>query len=283
MGLYRARVVIIYFSATVIVAGTVLGLLLPAGALSSFFALLPLIGIVGMLAGYLVTLIAARRLPPRSPVTVTSPVVGRWLGVNSPVAKVPSHGVRAYGQAYAIDLIYDPVDQTRPVFGSGPALRRPQEYPAFGQPVHAMVDGVVVKASDGQRDHRARSTWLSVVYMMIEGSIRELCGPSFVIGNRITIRTADGVYALVAHLKQGSVLVEEGDTVVAGQVVAACGNTGNSSEPHVHAQLMDRASAWTGQGIPCVFSRVRIGDEEDVRDGLPGNEQLVTVAPRAPE
>ncbi|MBV9095093.1 MAG: M23 family peptidase, partial [Streptosporangiaceae bacterium] len=41
----------------------------------------------------------------REPVTVRPPVTGRWLAVNSPANRVPSHGVHAYGQGYAIDLV----------------------------------------------------------------------------------------------------------------------------------------------------------------------------------
>lgn len=44
-----------------------------------------------------------------------------------------------------------------------------------------------------------------------------------------------------------------GETVRAGTRIARCGNSGNNSEPHVHAQLMDRASPWTAQGLPMLF------------------------------
>lgn len=141
---------------------------------------------------------------------------------------MPSHGVRAYGQAYALDLVYEPSDADRPEFGTGEAMRMPQEYPAFGQPVHAMFDGVVVRALNS-------SSWPSIIYMMLEGAVRELGGPRFKVGNHVILRGDDGIYALVAHLMRGSILVKEGDQVLAGQTIARCGNSGNSSEPHVHA------------------------------------------------
>ena len=278
MTLYRVRVIIVALSIALIAMGTVLKRMVQGGPLETVFALLPVVGSLGLLTAFLSIALAAKRLPVRPPLPVTSPVTGRWMGMNSPQTKVPSHGIRAYGQAFAIDLVYEPADQQRPVFGSGSAMRPVQDYPAFGEPVRAMIDGVVVRASDWQRDHRARSTWLGVVYMMVEGSIREFGGPGFIVGNHVTIRGADGVYALVAHLKQGSVLVAEGDTVVAGQPIAACGNTGNTSEPHVHAQLMDRASLWTAQGIPFVFRDVRVNAEPDARDALPGNDDHMMIA-----
>jgi murein DD-endopeptidase MepM/ murein hydrolase activator NlpD len=39
---------------------------------------------------------------------------------------------------------------------------------------------------------------------------------------------------IIAHLKPGSLLVKAGDQVEEGQKIAACGNSGNTSEPHIH-------------------------------------------------
>ncbi|MBH0009525.1 M23 family metallopeptidase [Salinibacterium sp. SWN1162] len=277
-GVYRARVIILYVSVVTIFAGAIGAQLISLVVIRSVFELLPLLGIVGMLFVLVVLRPGAKLLPHREPVTVASPVVGRWLALNSPATRVPSHGVRAYGQAHAVDLVFDPLGGNRPAFDTGIVLRYPNEYPAFGQPVRAMVDGVVVRSSDSQRDHRARSSVLGFVYMMIEGTIREIGGPRLIVGNHITIRSNDGIYALVAHVKQHSALVKVGDSVVAGQSIAACGNSGNSSEPHVHAQLMDRASAWTGHGMPLLFEGVTINDEPDERLAMPAdNEHLTAV------
>ena len=278
LAVYRVRTGILAASVCLIFVGTLARLVLQRGPLDTVFALMPLLGIVGMVVAFASGLLAVRYLPEHPALTVGSPVVGRWMGMNSPATKVPSHGVRAYGQAYAIDLVAEPINTQRPVFGSGAAFRSPREYPAFGQPVRAMIDGVVVAASDGQRDHRARSTWPSVIYMMLEGMIREVGGPRFILGNHVVIRGADGTFALVAHLKQRSVMVAKGDTVQAGQVIAACGNSGNTSEPHVHAQMMDRASAWTAHGLPMAFADVALGEEPEREDGLPGNDQHMFVA-----
>lgn len=133
-------------------------------------------------------------------------------------------------------------------------MRPPADYPAFGAPVFAMIDGTVVRRVDGMRDHRSRSSLLAFVYMMVEGMLRELGGARFILGNHVVIRGEGGVCAVVAHLQRGSVAVKVGDRVRAGDVIARCGNSGNTSEPHVHAQLMDRSSAWTGQGVPMAFA-----------------------------
>ncbi|QAV69276.1 M23 family metallopeptidase [Salinibacterium sp. UTAS2018] len=276
--IYRARVIILYVSVVTIFAGTIGAQVISAVVVRSVFELLPLLGIIGMLLVLIVLRPGVKLLTQHEPVTVTSPVVGRWLALNSPATRVPSHGVRAYGQAHAVDLVFDPLGGNRPAFDTGIVLRYPNEYPAFGQPVRAMVDGVVVRSSDSQRDHRARSSVLGFMYMMIEGTIREIGGPRLIVGNHITIRSGDGIYALIAHVKQHSALAKVGDSVVAGQVIAACGNSGDSSEPHVHAQLMDRASAWTGHGLPMLFSGVIIGEEPDERLAMPAdNEHLTAV------
>ncbi len=240
----------------------------------------PVLALVALVTVFvcLVLVKAGPRLLPESPVAVVeSPVHGRWQALNSPATKVPSHGVRAYGQAYAIDLVHEPEGSTRPVFGDGPAMRANQEYPAFGQPVLAMIDGEVVKASHWRRDHRARSNAWALLYMFAEGAVREIGGPGFILGNHVVIKGQDGVFAAVAHLQRGSVPVRVGDQVKAGDVIGACGNSGNSSEPHVHAQLMDRASPLIAQGLPMAFRQISLGGQE-LADTLPANEQRMTVS-----
>ena len=157
-------------------------------------------------------------------------------------------------------------------------MRAVSEYPAFGMPVFAMLDGEVVRASGWRRDHRARSNIWGVVYLMVEGMIREVGGPGFVVGNHVTIRSGDGIFATVAHLRQGSLTVRVGDRVNAGSSIGECGNSGNTSEPHVHAQLMDRVSFWTAQGLPMSFAGITLGDQNESADTLPANDQHMTTA-----
>jgi hypothetical protein len=135
----------------------------------------------------------------REPVTVRSPVRGRWLAINSPASRVPSHGTRELGQAYAIDLVYqpDPLATWRGVHRWPPALR-PHTFPAFGQPIIAPADGVVVAASGWQRDHLSRNSVPGLVYLVPEMLIRgilSLLSGFFVIGNHIVLDLGDGVYA----------------------------------------------------------------------------------------
>ena len=241
--LYRLRGLIYYVGAVLLIANALFG----AAFSTDIRGVAGVAGLVLIAIAATLIFVGPKSLPEHAPREVHAPVRGRWLAANSPASAVPSHGVRMYGQAYAIDLVFDPEGATRPSYG---AMNKPQEYPAFGEPVIAMIDGEVVTATGWRRDHRTRSTAIAMIYLIIEGGIREIGGPGFILGNHVTIRGADGVFATVAHLKRNSLKVRVGDTVKAGDQLAECGNSGNSTEPHVHAQLMDRRSPWTGQGLP---------------------------------
>ena len=280
LALYRIRGPLYYAAAVILIGNVLVG-----GNASGDGARQMRLILVWVALGLAALCVMLTFLFPRSLSTlpervVSSPVRGRWQALNSPASVVPSHGVRAYGQAYAIDLVYDPGDASRPEFG-GSMMTPSREYPAFGQPVFAMIDGTVVRASDWRRDHHARSNGLGFIYMMVEGIVREMGGPGFVVGNHVVVRGDDGVYALVAHLQRGSATVRPGDRVSAGSRIGSCGNSGNSSEPHVHAQAMDRASLWTAQGVPIFFAGIRLDGAGPV-DALPANEQYMdaTEIPR---
>jgi murein DD-endopeptidase MepM/ murein hydrolase activator NlpD len=218
---------------------------------------------------------------PDTPVReVHPPVSGRWLALNSPASKVPSHGTRSYGQSHAVDLVHDPLPEegrgSRPEFGDGPGMRPNEDFPAFGRPVLAMVTGTVVRVTDGTRDHRSRTRIWSLAYLFAEAALRDLVGPSAVLGNHVVIDAGDGSFALVAHLAQGSVDVRVGDRVEAGQPIGRCGNSGNSSEPHVHAQLMDRPDATAARGLPLRFTGIRI-DGGPPAAGIPETGKHLTT------
>ena len=285
LAVYRLRGALIAVGAVVLFASTLLGPIL-ASITREVRLGVSFTGMGVLLVGGVVSMIGPRLIPERSAVDVTPPVTGRWLAMNSPASKVPSHGVRAYGQAYAIDLVAEPAPggreaeaplAARPEFGSTGAMRDPADYPAFGAPVRAMIEGTVVRASGWRRDHRARSNMLGIIYMMIEGAVRECGGPGFIVGNHVVIRGADGVYALLAHLKRGSITVRPGEAVRPGDAIAQCGNSGNSSEPHVHAQLMDRASATLAIGVPMRFVGISLDEDRQPVTGLPRTEQHMTA------
>ncbi|GGW07089.1 M23 family metallopeptidase [Streptomyces globisporus] len=230
------------------------------------------------------TALQARAAEPRGepgpPVEVDPPVTGRWSALNSPADKVPSHGTHVYGQTYAIDIVADPETAegeppARPAFRwFWPLFRRNHAFPAFGAPLLAVADATVVRASDGQRDHLSRNSLLGLVYLMlIEGNVRSIAGARRVIGNHVILDLGDGTYAAYAHVRRGSLRVKAGDTVRAGQRIGSVGNSGNSSEPHLHVHLMDSPDLDDARGVPFTWRGV----------GVPANGETFTVEERVAE
>lgn len=164
-----------------------------------------------------------------SPRWVEAPVRGRWVPANSPGTKVPSHGVRAYGQTYAIDILHPRPAGATPKLGWGLGMRRPEAFNTFGADVHAVAPGTVAHAADGARDHRSRESWPALIYLMVvEAFVRSLGGGRFVLGNHVIVDHGDGVLATSAHLHRDSVAVHQGDRVQAGDLVGVVGNSGNT-------------------------------------------------------
>src|SRR5699024_1498004 len=136
----RCRVYLLFggFAVLILVAAT-RGHLPAVERIAPAFSLAVLAVVGGCL---LLTVVGPRLLDPLASRVVAPPVSGEWSAVNSPASKVPSHGTRFYGQAYAIDLVAEgPGD--RPTFWSGPAMRSSEDYPAFEAPVYAVGRGTV--------------------------------------------------------------------------------------------------------------------------------------------
>ena len=148
------------------------------------------------------------------------------------------HGL---AQTYALDITHEPPGAPpRAMDRLWPPMRRPQEFPSFGRPVLAPSDGAASGSAGGSAD-----------------------GPAPDV-------PPDGtVVAVLAHLSLGSLQVAPGKRVTAGQHLAECGNSSNSSDPHVHFQLMDGTDLTTAHGLP--FEWDYLGE-----DGTPrqANEEL---------
>jgi hypothetical protein len=136
------------------------------------------------------------RHPDHAPYTVQPPVRGRWIAVKSPAQKLPSHGTHELARASAIDLVHvpDPSVARRRVRWWPPA-RPACRYPAYGQPVLAPGDGIVVAATGWQRDHWSRDTPWTLAYLLVELLVRAVLSPfggRFVLGNRVIVDLGDG-------------------------------------------------------------------------------------------
>ena len=215
----------------------------------------------------------------REPVLIAPPVAGRWRGLNSPATKVPSH-MHGLAQTYALDITHEPEGAPpRAMDALWPPMRRPDQFPSFGRPVLAPFDGVVVATRGTARDHLTRLSLPGLLYLFAEGFVRSLGTPRHLLGNHVLLR-ADGdetVVAVLAHLRRGSLQVAPGERVVAGQQLGECGNSGNSSDPHVHLQLMDGEDIVTAHGVP--FAWEYRTDTGQARRGVPADGELFVASP----
>jgi murein DD-endopeptidase MepM/ murein hydrolase activator NlpD len=72
----------------------------------------------------------------------------------------------------------------------------------------------------------------------------------------------------IVHLKKNSLHVKEGQTVVCGQTLASCGNSGNSIQPHIHIQAMDSLDFQNTKGVPLYF-------ENYIESDMKGNSKII--------
>lgn len=79
-----------------------------------------------------------------------------------------------------------------------------------------------------------------------------------IAGNYIVIKHGESEYSTLAHLKCGSIKVSVGERVKKGQTLALCGNSGSSTEPHLHFQLQTGPSFYTSAGLPVRFDNIMI-------------------------
>jgi hypothetical protein len=116
-----------------------------------------------------------------------------------------------------------------------------ESYFAFGEPILAPCDARVEMAVDGVPDNIPGET-----------------NPIYLTGNTLVLKTKAGEYILMCHLMQGSLEVERGDWVSQGQVLAKCGNSGNSTEAHLHLQLQNTRDIHKATGARLVFNHILV-------------------------
>lgn len=97
---------------------------------------------------------------------------------------------------------------------------RVTDFYCYGLPVTAPADGQVVTIEDGIPDNPVGGMDLKHNW-----------------GNTIVIKHAEGLYSKLSHIRESSFKVKPGDHVRRGDLLALCGNSGRSPEPHIHFQL----------------------------------------------
>jgi len=193
-----------------------------------------------------------------SQITYRAPVNGRWYVNASGDASL--HHRWVVSSEYAIDVVRVNADM-RTFTGDGTRL---SDYITYGQPVLAAADGVVVTTHTIGDDNEAmlrQSGEAFDAYMQrvaqTQQSIIMRSGFEGAAGNYVLVRHANGEHSLYAHLKQGSVRVAVGQSVTAGMQIAEAGNSGNSTEPHLHFQVIDGPNLNLARGLPVTFSDLR--------------------------
>jgi hypothetical protein len=139
-------------------------------------------------------------------------------------------------QRFALDI-----DKLNPIGTRAAGLypSDPSRYAIFGAEIRSPCAGQVIGTKDGQLDHRP------------SGTDRE--NPA---GNHAVVRCAGGgVDVALAHMKEGSVAVKRGESVAEGELLGRVGNSGNTSEPHLHVHAVKTGSGLVldGEGVPVLF------------------------------
>ncbi|MEU5594311.1 M23 family metallopeptidase [Streptomyces sp. NPDC020298] len=167
---------------------------------------------VAVLAGA-VWLVAAVRLHRwKAPLSqpLLFPLEGTWYVVQGG-GRALNHHVSVREQRGALDLVALGPYGTRT--GPGHELTA---YAAYGRPVRSPCDGRVISAANTVQDQKPGEIRYQPLY-----------------GNHVFLDTGREIVKL-AHLRPGSVTVTKGDTVHRGQLLGEVGNTGNTTEPHLH-------------------------------------------------
>lgn len=96
-----------------------------------------------------------------------------------------------------------------------------------GRTITAAADGTVVYTHDGEFDRCTTGD----------------CYGGGGFGNWVQLQHADGKTTTYGHLKQWSVAVAAGDTVVCGQALGEMGSSGYSTGPHLHFEVRNASGA----------------------------------------
>jgi murein DD-endopeptidase MepM/ murein hydrolase activator NlpD len=178
---------------------------------------------------------------------------GAWLAIWAGDTEFRNYHAVAPPQRHALDLaIWQDGATYR---GDGLAV---EDYYAYGQALYAPVAGEVVAVESSHPDLPP------AVAQMADHALAEEAataaaeqGPA---GNHVVIRTEEGLYVFIAHMAPDSAMVAVGDTVEAGDEIGKVGNTGNTSEPHIHVHVQTTAAIDDGAaiGVPIRWNNLAV-------------------------
>lgn len=119
-----------------------------------------------------------------------------------------------------------------------------EDFYAFGKQIIAPTDGEVVLVVDGIKDNKPG-----------------IPNPLYVPGNTVIIKTKNNEYLFFAHFKLHSIVVKQGQTVKQGEMLGLCGNSGNSTEPHIHFHIQNVENMNKATGAKSYFENILVNGE----------------------
>lgn len=220
------------------------------------------------------------------PLVLSPPLRGDgWLAANGPSnvsghrrALIPVGGAAHIAQRFAIDWVQLREDGKT---WAGDQFKN-ESYRCYGSEALAVADGTVAGIKDGIPENIPGATSRAVPITL------ETVG-----GNYVILDLGKGNYAFYAHLQPGSLRVKTGDKVKRGQVVGLVGNSGNSTEPHLHFHVSNKNSPLSSEGVPYVLDLFEVQGKgwgwkpssqnapvEKRRLEIPMQDAVVILAPR---
>ncbi|MDT0554556.1 peptidoglycan DD-metalloendopeptidase family protein [Patiriisocius hiemis] len=176
----------------------------------------------------------------RNTTTMQLPFKGDWFTFWGGTDKRDNYHVINRAQRGAFDfVIVDSNNKTYERSGT-----RNEDYYAFGKPLYAVCDAEVVQVITGIEDNKPGTM-----------------NPKQALGNSLTLKTSNNEYVVYAHFEKGTIKVKKGDRVVKGQLLGNCGNSGNSSEPHLHIHLQDDKDMANATGARLFFEELLVNGE----------------------
>jgi murein DD-endopeptidase len=223
-----------------------------------------------------ITVQCARVAVGRDVPVIASPLRGdNWVAGNGPSntsghrrALIPVDGSARIAQRFAIDWVR--INADGKTF-TGDAKDN-KNYRAYGSAALAVVDGIVTEVKDGIPENIPGENSRAVPITL------ETVG-----GNHVILDIGHGRYAFYAHLQPGSLKVKLGDHVKRGQLLGLVGNSGNSTEPHLHFHLSDGNSPLGSEGIPYALESFDAKSKQDApstkhKMEIPAENEIVTFA-----
>ena len=181
-------------------------------------------------------------VPEKNETKLSLPFKGKWLVFWGGDTKELNQHHDVPNQRFAFDFL-GANEEGKTHKGDGKVN---EDYFAFGREVLAPANGTVTDVINGVRDN-------------VPGSMN----PYSALGNAVFIQHREYEVSVLAHLKLGSITVKVGDKVKRGRIIGLCGNSGNSSETHLHYHLQNTPIIQDGTGVKCYFEKVIVIDGGD--------------------